>query len=131
MQFINTHFKWLMLMSGVLTASMFYGLVAPQALLASTFGATFADPLALMVTRSWSALVGLMGLVLIYGALVAEHRRFAALLAATSKAVFVGLLLIYGQTYWPQAVAAMALDTLVVALTLLYLVASRQARPAG
>ena len=33
MELIARNFRWLMLISGVLTASMFYGLFAPQAAL--------------------------------------------------------------------------------------------------
>ena len=39
MNVVIGNFKWLMLVSGVLTASMFYGLFAPQAALESMFGA--------------------------------------------------------------------------------------------
>ena len=35
MDFITSNFKWIMLLSGALTATMFYGLIAPQAALES------------------------------------------------------------------------------------------------
>jgi hypothetical protein len=56
-----------MLISGGLTFTMFYGLFAPQAALESMFGASFNGTLENIVIRSWSALVGLMGAILIYG----------------------------------------------------------------
>ena len=59
MDFIARNFRWLMLLSGVLTATMFYGLFAPQEALQSMFGASFDGQLQSLVVRSWSALIGL------------------------------------------------------------------------
>lgn len=125
MNVVLRHFKWLMLVSGVLTASMFYGLFAPQAALESMFGATFAGPLESLVIRSWSALVGLMGVMLIYGALSEKYRAFCATIAATSKAIFVTLVLVYGQAFLNKAAAAIIMDIVVISATLLFLLALR------
>ena len=125
MNVVLRHFKWLMLVSGVLTASMFYGLFAPQAALESMFGATFAGPLESLVIRSWSALVGLMGVMLIYGALSEKHRAFCATIAATSKAIFVTLVLVYGQAFLNKATAAIIMDIVVISATLIFLLALR------
>jgi hypothetical protein len=114
-----------MLVSGVLTASMFYGLFAPQAALESMFGAAFGGQLESIVIRSWSALVGLMGVILIYGALNEQHRAFSAAIAATSKAIFVTLVLVYGQAFLGKAVAAIIMDCVVISATLIYLLALR------
>ncbi|HBZ94353.1 MULTISPECIES: hypothetical protein [unclassified Pseudomonas] len=126
MGYIARHFKWLMLVSGVLTATMFYGLFAPQEALQSMFGASFDGPLQSLVIRSWSALVGLMGVLLIHGALNAEHRTLCAVIAALSKAVFVSLLIVHGQAYLAKATAAVVLDVLVIVFTLLYLLSTRR-----
>ncbi|MCR4511684.1 hypothetical protein ACF8PU_00040 [Pseudomonas sp. GLN_6] len=125
MSFVLGNFKWLMLVSGVLTASMFYGLFAPQAALESMFGAAFSGQLESIVIRSWSALVGLMGAILIYGALNEQHRAFCATIAATSKAIFVTLVLVYGQAFLGKAAAAIIMDCVVIAATLIYLLALR------
>ena len=125
MRFVLGNFKWLMLGSGMLTASMFYGLFAPQAALESMFGAAFSGQLESMVIRSWSALVGLMGVILIYGALNEKHRAFCAAIAATSKAIFVTLVLVYGQAFLGKAAAAIIMDCVVIAATLIYLLALR------
>lgn len=126
MGLIARHFKWLMMVSGVLTATMFYGLFTPQEALQSMFGASFDGQLQSLVIRSWSALVGLMGVLLIYGALNARHRTLCAVIAALSKAVFVSLLIIHGQAYLAKAAAAVVLDVLVIAFTLLYLLSARR-----
>ncbi|WP_394236181.1 hypothetical protein [Pseudomonas anguilliseptica] len=125
MNVVIGNFKWLMLVSGVLTASMFYGLFAPQAALESMFGASFSGQLQSIVIRSWSALVGLMGVILIYGALSEKHRAFCAAIAATSKAIFVTLVLVYGQAFLGKAAAAIIMDCVVIAATLIYLLALR------
>lgn len=126
MTFIARHFKWLMLVSGVLTATMFYGLVAPQAALESMFGTSFDGQLESIIIRSWSALVGLIGVVMIYGALNERHRVFSASIAALSKAIFVSLVVIYGQEFLGSVAPAIALDLLVIVSTLLFLLTTRQ-----
>ncbi len=126
MTFIARHFKWLMLVSGVLTATMFYGLVAPQAALESMFGTSFGGQLESIIIRSWSALVGLIGVVMIYGALNERHRVFSASIAALSKAIFVSLVVIYGQEFLGSVAPAIALDLLVIASTLLFLLTTQQ-----
>lgn len=125
MTFIARHFKWLMLVSGALTATMFYGLVAPQAALESMFGTSFDGQLESIIIRSWSALVGLIGVVMIYGALNERHRVFSASIAALSKAIFVSLVVIYGQEFLGSVAPAIALDLLVIASTLLFLLTTR------
>lgn len=125
MNFVLGNFKWLMLVSGVLTASMFYGLFAPQAALESMFGVSFTGQLESIVIRSWSALVGLMGVILIYGALNEKHRAFCAAIAATSKAIFVTLVLVYGQAFLGKAAAAIIMDLVVISATLIFLLALR------
>jgi peptidoglycan/LPS O-acetylase OafA/YrhL len=123
MDFILRNFKWLMLLSGVLTSTMFYGLFAPQAALQSMFGSSFNGELESLIIRSWSALVGLMGLMLIFGAFNEKHRVFAATIAALSKLIFVVLLFIYGQSFLQKAAPAIGMDLVVVACTLMFLIA--------
>ena len=64
MKFLIKNIKWVMLVSGSLTFTMFYGLFAPQAALESMFGASFNGALENIVIRSGSALVGLTGVIL-------------------------------------------------------------------
>lgn len=131
MEFITRNFKWLMLVSGLLTATMFYGLIAPQAALESMFGASFSGSLESIIVRSWSALVGLIGVVLIYGALVEKHRIFSATIGASSKAVFVALVMIHGQTFLSQAAPAIIMDIVVVVFTAVFLLAVKLQRSAA
>lgn len=130
MNFIIKNIKWLMLISGVLTATTFYGLFAPQAVVDSMFGASFNGPLETLIIRSWSSLVGLIGIVLIYGAFSENNRVFCISIAAFSKVVFVSLVLVYGQAFLGTAAPAIILDCVVIVLTLSFLVSVRVQRNA-
>jgi len=121
MNFIIKNAKWVMLFSGILTATMFYGLFAPQAALESMFGVSFDGALQSIVIRSWSALIGLIGIVLIYGFLNENVRKFSFAIAATSKLVFVILILIYGQEFIAKTLPAITMDIFVILVAVLYL----------
>ncbi|MFN0062037.1 MAG: hypothetical protein ACKVPX_05930 [Myxococcaceae bacterium] len=56
---------------------MFYAALSPQAALLSTFGEALEGPVAEIVVRNWGALVGVVGLLLIYGAFNPPVRRVA------------------------------------------------------
>jgi hypothetical protein len=89
--------KWLLMVTGVLTCTMVYAAIAPQAALQSMFGATVQGPVAEIVVRNWGALITLVGLTMIYGAVVPPARRLVLSVAVLSKATFVTLVLIYGR----------------------------------
>ena len=128
MDFIIKNIKWVMLVSGVLTFTMFYGLFAPQAALESMFGVSFSGTLETIVVRSWCALVGLMGAILIYGALDEKSRVFAISAATVSKVIFVSLVMFYGQEFLGEVGLAIAMDCITIALAVLFLVALRAKR---
>ena len=65
MNWIVVGMKWIMLVSGVLTCTMFYAAIAPQAALRSTFGDELEGPVAEIVVRNWGVLITLMGGMLI------------------------------------------------------------------
>ena len=113
--------KWVMLASGILTATMFYGLFAPQAALESMFGVSFDGVLQDIVIRSWSALIGLMGIVLISGFFSENIRRYSFAIAAFSKLVFVILVLSYGQQFLAVVWPAITIDVLVIMVASIYL----------
>ena len=128
MDFIIKNIKWVMLVSGVLTFTMCYGLFAPQAALESMFGVSFSGTLETIVVRSWCALVGLMGAILIYGALDDKSRVFAISVATVSKVIFVSLVMFYGQEFLGKVGPAIAMDCITIALAVLFLVALRVKR---
>jgi hypothetical protein len=126
MSFVAGNIKWIMLMSGALTCTMVYAVVAPQAALRSTFGETLEGPLAEIVVRNWGALITLVGTMLIYGAFNPQIRSLALTVAGASKLVFIALVLSHGGRYLGhQAGIAIAIDLVWVALFACYLLGVR------
>lgn len=125
MGIIVAQIKWIMLASGVLTCTMIYAAIAPQAALRGTFGEALDGPLAEIVVRNWGMLITLVGAMLIYGAYHAAVRPLVLAVAALSKLAFIVLVLAQGGRYLgQQAGVAIALDALWVVLFALYFVAA-------
>ena len=126
MNFIIAKIKWIMLVSGVLTCTMIYAAIAPQAALRGTYGETLQGPLAEIVVRNWGILITLVGAMLIYGAYHAAVRPLVLTVAGLSKLVFIVLVLAQGSRYLgQQAGIAIAIDAVWVVLFALYLVGTR------
>jgi hypothetical protein len=121
--------KWIMLVSGLLTASMIYAAIAPDAALTSTFGETLQGPLAGIIVRNWGALIALMGGMLIYGAFRPEVRPLVLIVVGTSKVVFIALVLSEGERYLGTTGINLAVDVVMLALFGWYLVAAPSALP--
>jgi hypothetical protein len=120
-----------MVVSGVLTLTMLYAAIAPEAALQSTFGQTLSGPVASVVVRNWGALIGLMGAMLIYGAFNPPVRNMALVVAGMSKAIFILLVLAQGQTFLSrQAGIAIVVDAVWVGVFAMYLVEARRASQA-
>lgn len=131
MDWIVTRIKWLMLVSGVLTCTMFYAALAPQAALQSNFGEVLEGPVADIVVRNWGALIGLIGAMLIYGAFHPANRHMALAVAGISKLTFIGLVLLHGRQYLGQQVGiAVIVDLMWVVLFAAYFVGARNRRRA-
>jgi len=103
-----------MLVTGVITTLVGLGLLAPGQVQQAMFGAPSDNPLALLLTRGWSGLVGLMGILLIIGARRPALRTFCLNVSGGSKAMFIGVILIWGQAYVPTLAGALFIDALVV-----------------
>jgi hypothetical protein len=105
------------IVSGVLTMTMVYAAVAPEAALRSTFGESVEGPVADVVVRNWGALIARMGAMLIYGARNPAVRSFALIVAGASKAIFGVLVLSHGSRFLGyQAGIAVMVDLLWVAV---------------
>jgi hypothetical protein len=129
MDWLRARIQGLMLVSGALTCTMLYAAFAPEAALRSNFGESLAGPVAEIVVRNWGALIGLVGAMLIYGAFHPPVRRLVLLVAGVSKAVFIGLVLVFGRDYLGQAVGiAVGVDAVMVLLFGVYLAGPRRAR---
>jgi len=122
--------KWIMLLAGVLTCTMLYAAVAPQAALRATFGETLEGPLAEIVVRNWGALITLVGAMLIYGAFNPASRPLVLTVAGISKLVFIGLVLAQGSKYLGTTGVALGIDLVIVTLFALYLIGASR-KPGG
>lgn len=124
------HIRSIMLVSGVLTATMLFAAVAPQAALRATFGTGLDGPAAEIVVRNWGVLIAAIGGLLIYGAWNPAVRPAAAAAAGVTKAAFL-LLLVWGRDFiaGPAAVP-FASDVVQVALLGTYLFAACTGRAA-
>ena len=128
MRLFVDNFKWLMLISGLLTCTMFLGLFSPSTSVQSNFGEAMPGPPSEIIVRNWGALIGLVGIMLIYGAFVEPVRRFALVIAGLSKAIFITLVLLYGKQYLGfGAGTAVVADTIMIVLYAAYLLMSRKA----
>ena len=65
MSWIVANIHRIMILSGVLTMTMIYAALAPEAALRSTFGENVSGPVADIVVRNWGALIALVGAMLI------------------------------------------------------------------
>ncbi len=120
MQFIVKNIKWIMLVSGALTCTMVYAVFVPDAAVTNTFGEPIAGDVANIVVRSWGALVTLMGVILIFGALNPPNRKFAATIAAISKFIWVGLILFLGNQFLGTAGVVISFDAAVAVILSIY-----------
>lgn len=128
MKWIVVSIKWIMLIAGILTTSILYYAIAPDAALRADFGQGVEGPLAQLIVRNWGVLVGLVGLMLVYGAFVPPARRLVLAVATLSKVAFVLLLVTVGHEFIRQRIGlALVVDSLEVLLFLTYLLSTRHA----
>lgn len=130
MNWIHARIKIILLISGMLTFTMIQAAFAPEATLQATFGESLHGPLAELIVRNWSVLIALVGLMLIHAAFHEATRTLALTVAGVSKLAFITLLLSHGTTYLGgQAAVAVVIDSVMVGLFGMCLVAARQVRP--
>jgi hypothetical protein len=127
MSWIVANIHRLMIVSGVLTLSMVYAAIAPEAALRSTFGETVTGPVADVVVRNWGALIALMGPMFIYGARKPTIRPVALTMAGGSKAIFAAVVLSHGGRFLGyQAGTTVIIDLVWVVVFAAYLVSMRR-----
>lgn len=127
MKWLAANIKWIMLVSGVLTMTMLYAAVAPNAALQSNFGHGLEGPLAELIVRNWGILIGLIGAMLIYGAFDPPGRPFILAVAGISKLAFIILVLTVGSAYLGQPVrVAVVIDAIWVLVFAAFLFGTRK-----
>lgn len=124
MEMIAQAGDWIMIASGLLTATMLRAAVDPRGALQSMFGASLDGPLAEIIVRNWGLLIGLVGLMLIYGGWTSSHQEPILVVAGASKLAFIGLVLSFGRRFLgPSLMVPIALDAVFVLLFAIILIA--------
>jgi hypothetical protein len=116
-----------MLVAGVLTCSMLFAVVAPQAALISMFGEVLTEPLAQVVVRSWGFLISLMGGLLIYGAFNPIYRNLSLVIVSLSKIAFILMIVIFGAQYIEKSAVTLLFDSLLITVFAIYLIKVKSA----
>lgn len=118
--------KAVMIVAGLLTATMLHAAFDPQGALQSTFGEGLQGPLAGVVVRNWAILIALMGALLVYGAFRPAVRAPVLAAAGASKLAFIALVLSQGTRYLGYGAGlAVAVDSAMVAIFVAWLFAQR------
>ncbi len=123
-------FATIMIVAGLLTLTMLYPVFAPEAAMQAMFGETPSGAALAVVVPNWGILIGLMGALLIYGALNPPSRKLALVVAGASKVAFVALILMQGDRYLSGLGTAVIVDSVMIALFAAYLIFGRPAKPA-
>lgn len=117
MQIISRQTKPIMLIAGVLTFTLIYAAIAPQAALLGLFGEALSGPLAEIIVRNWGALAAIGGAMLVWGAFHPPVQGLVLVAVGASKLVFIAMVLVYGRAYLGgQAGVVIAMDAVWVAL---------------
>lgn len=120
MDVLIAEFRWVMLAGGVLTSTMWLAAFAPQLGLRLLVGEAPSGALPLMLARMFGLMVGMNGLMLIWGAFHPEVRPVVLLYATAGKAAFVAI--VASNPDWrSKAMFGLAVDSLLVLLFGAYL----------
>jgi hypothetical protein len=128
---LNKIFAGVMAASGLLTLTMLYAAFAPAACGAVHLRRN--DPTARLpqsIVPNWGVLIGLMGALLIYGALHAPSRKLALLSSpALARVAFVALILAQGERYLSGLGAVIIVDSVMVVLFAAYVIFGKPTAP--
>jgi hypothetical protein len=101
------------------------GLFAPEYIVQSNFGEVIEGSAAEIIVRNWSALIGLIGIMLIAGAFDKNIRRFCLIIAGVSKLIFILLVLTIDKSFLEHGIGtAVIVDSIMIVLYAVYLAMS-------
>jgi hypothetical protein len=118
---MNKVIAGVMIVSGLLTLTMLYPVIAPVAAVQSMFGEAPSGAMASVIVPNWGVLIALMGALLLFGAFNPSSRRLALVIAGASKVAFIALVLAQGDRYLGGVGAAVAVDAVMVVLFAIFL----------
>lgn len=117
--------QWVLLVCGLLTASMVQAVFAPRTTVRSFFGEAPESAQFDLIVRNWGMLITAGGGLLIYAAFNPEMRPVAMIFAGATKIAFIALMLGSG-VMKRQAWVALAADSVMLALFAAYLAATSE-----
>jgi hypothetical protein len=124
MSWIVTNMYWVLIVCGVLTATMILPMVAPRFAFKHIFGEAADGPLGELLTRNWGQMICATGLLLIYAAYHEEARLPILMFAAFTKLTFASLVISNGGRYARKLAMQVAFgDLTMVGLFVWYLLA--------
>ena len=106
-----------LIVSGLLTATMLQFAITPAQSLKSTYGETLEGPLVDLVVRGWGFLIALVGAMLLWAAFHPETRTLAVGVAIASKLFYIGALVAHRDRFLKGFAAVTAgVDVIMVGL---------------
>jgi PQQ-dependent dehydrogenase (methanol/ethanol family) len=122
---IVRHAGWVLLVCGILTATMLIALIAPRKSFSVMFGETVDGKLGELISRNWGQMIFATGLLLIYAACREEARLPVLLFASFTKLTFATLVISNCKSYRRTLAMKVASgDVIMVGLFVWYLVAA-------
>jgi hypothetical protein len=118
---ISRNIKPILIITGIITASIVAGFFAPAMLLDQLFAGAPKDAVSLAITRHWALLVFCIGALLIWAAYRPELRKPVLVFALIEKVALVLGILFLALPLNSGAYVAAATDGTCSALYLLYL----------
>jgi hypothetical protein len=118
---ISRYIKPILVVTGIVTASMIAAFLAPAMVLDQLFVGAPSDAVSLAVTRHWGLLVFCFGALLIWAAYRPELRKPVLILTIVEKVALVLGILLLPLALKLGAYVAAATDATCTALYLLYL----------
>ncbi len=125
MTWIVHNIDWILVVSGILTCGALVQAVAPRFGMKTLFGEEVQDSPALLIIRSWGAMIFVSGLLLIYAAYHSDQRLPILFYSITVKFGIAGLVFAGGARYRTRQIFKIAVADFVMALLFVwYLIAA-------
>lgn len=119
MSFIVTNIHLILIVSGLATCSMLLQALAPRWAVRFLFGEEIVSASALLIARSWAAMIFASGLMLIYASYHPEVRLPILLYSIAGKLGFTGLVFANGRRYLAKPAFAAAIGDLIIVILLI------------
>ena len=131
MIWIQNNIGWILVVSGILTCAALLQAVAPRFGMMNLFGEEVIPSSALLIIRSWGAMIFVSGLLLIYAAYHSEQRLPILFYSITVKLGIAGLVFAGGARYRKRQVFKIASADFVMALLFVWYLIAAGVKPAS